>query len=166
MIQTIRRAIDTKGNLRIPARDLAPRVNLYAAGLTPLAAIEVMIEIEQELRIVFPDQMLVRDSVASIEKIASCLPYRAGYGASSVDRLCPQRMRDADDGEFAEWHADARDHRRTSLRLDQVMDKPGRRRDEGPRQSRGRVQPGRARLQSTASFQHPWRRPMIAAVRV
>jgi acyl carrier protein len=84
MIQTIRRAIDTKGNLRIPARDLAPRVNLYAAGLTPLAAIEVMIEIEQELRIVFPDQMLVRDSVASIEKIASCLSEVLADGAQPL----------------------------------------------------------------------------------
>jgi acyl carrier protein len=84
MIQTIRRAIDTKGNLRIPARDLAPRVNLYAAGLTPLAAIEVMIEIEQELRIVFPDQMLVRDSVASIKKIASCLSEVLADGAQPL----------------------------------------------------------------------------------
>jgi acyl carrier protein len=73
MIETIRRAIDTKGNLRVAARDLALRADLYAAGLTPLAAIEVMIEIEREFRIVFPDRMLVRDSMASIEKIASCL---------------------------------------------------------------------------------------------
>ena len=73
MIETIRRTLDTKGNLRVPARDLAPRADLYAAGLTPLAAIDVMIEIEREFRIVFPDRMLVRDSMASIEKIASCL---------------------------------------------------------------------------------------------
>ena len=73
MIETIRRALDTKGNLGVPARDLAPRADLYAVGLTPLAAIEVMIEIERQLGIVFPDRMLVRDSMASIEKIASCL---------------------------------------------------------------------------------------------
>ncbi|HEY8071936.1 MAG TPA: phosphopantetheine-binding protein [Methylocystis sp.] len=73
MIETIRRALDRKGNLRVPTRDLAPRADLYAAGLTPLAAIDVMIEIERELRIVFLDRMLVRDSMASIEKISSCL---------------------------------------------------------------------------------------------
>ena len=39
MIETIRRALDAKGNLRVPARDLAPRADLYAAGLTPFAAI-------------------------------------------------------------------------------------------------------------------------------
>ncbi len=59
--------------MRVPTRDLAPRADLYAAGLTPLAAIDVMIEIERELRIVFLDRMLVRDSMASIEKISSCL---------------------------------------------------------------------------------------------
>jgi len=73
MIETIRRALDTKGNLRVPARDLAPHADLYAAGLTPFAAINVMIEIEREFRIVCPDRMLVRESMASIEKIASCL---------------------------------------------------------------------------------------------
>jgi hypothetical protein len=55
MIETIRRALDAKGNLRVPARDLAPRADLYAAGLTPFAAIDVMIEIEREFRIVCPD---------------------------------------------------------------------------------------------------------------
>ena len=64
-------------------------------------------------------------------------------------------MRDADDREVAALLGCGGGRRRTSLRLDQVMDEPERRRDEGPRQSRGRVQPGCARLQSTASFQHP-----------
>jgi acyl carrier protein len=81
MIETIRRAIDTKGNLRVPARDLAPGTDLYAAGLTPLAAIDVMIEIERELRIVFPDRMLNRQSMASIEDIASCLSEAAADGS-------------------------------------------------------------------------------------
>ena len=81
MIETIRRALDTKGNLRVPARDLAPRADLYAAGLTPLAAIDVMIEIEREFRIVFLDRMLVRDSMASIEKIESCLNEAVAEGS-------------------------------------------------------------------------------------
>jgi acyl carrier protein len=72
-IETIHRAIDTKGNLRLPARDLGPQADLYAVGVTPLAAIDVMIEIEREFRIVFPDRMLSRQIMASIEKIASCL---------------------------------------------------------------------------------------------
>ncbi len=73
MIEAIHRAIDTKGNLRVPARDLAPQADLYAAGLTPLGAIDVMIEIEREFRIVFPDRILSRQIMASIQRIASCL---------------------------------------------------------------------------------------------
>ena len=48
--------------------------------------------------------------------------------------------------------------RRASLRQYQAMDEPGRIPDEGPRQGAGGVQPDRARLQSAASAQHPWRR--------
>lgn len=54
-------------------RDLALRADLYAVGLTPLAAIDVMIEIEREFRIVFPYRILSRQIMASIEKNASCL---------------------------------------------------------------------------------------------
>jgi len=81
MIETIRRALDMKGNLLVPARDLAPQADLYAAGLTPLSAIDVMIEIERELRIVFPDRMLNRQSMASIEAIAFCLSEAAANGS-------------------------------------------------------------------------------------
>jgi hypothetical protein len=35
MIEMIRRAIDTKSNLRVSARDLAPWADLYETGLTP-----------------------------------------------------------------------------------------------------------------------------------
>jgi acyl carrier protein len=84
MIETIRRAIDMKGNLRIPARDLPPRTDLYALGLTSLAAIEVMIEIEREFGIVFPDRMLVRTSVASIEKISSCVSEAVAEGPHPI----------------------------------------------------------------------------------
>ena len=54
--------------------------------------------------------------------------------------LCNQRMRDADDGEFAEWHADARDRRRTSFRPDQAVAAPGRFSPNAePRQCLGRA---------------------------
>ena len=48
--------------------------------------------------------------------------------------------------------------RRTSLRLDQAVDEPGRVSDEGARKSPRRVQPDRAGLQFTPRPQHPRRR--------
>lgn len=71
MIETIRRAIDEKGHLAIPAQNLAPSADLYAAGLTPFAAIQVMLTLEQELGVEFPKSMLERRSMSSIDSILS-----------------------------------------------------------------------------------------------
>ncbi len=90
MIETILQAIDSKGGLPVPARDVAPWVNLYAAGLTSLAAIEVMLEIERELGIVFPDRMLVRDSAASIDKLASCTRAALADNAPRATHCSPE----------------------------------------------------------------------------
>ena len=43
MIETIRRAIDDKGHLPVVAARLAADADLYAAGLSPFAAIQVML---------------------------------------------------------------------------------------------------------------------------
>ncbi len=73
MINAIRRAIDKKGKLPVRADLIAPWANLYAAGLTPFAAIQVMIEIERELSVEFPDSMLNRESLSSINSLHACL---------------------------------------------------------------------------------------------
>ncbi len=73
MINTIRRAIDKKGKLPIRAHLIAPWADLYQAGLTPFAAIQVMIEIEKELSVEFPDSMLTRESLSSINSLHACL---------------------------------------------------------------------------------------------
>jgi hypothetical protein len=69
MINAIRRAIDKKGRLPLGAHLIAPWADLYEAGLTPFAAIQVMIEIEKEFSIEFPDSMLNRESLASINSL-------------------------------------------------------------------------------------------------
>jgi hypothetical protein len=73
MMSTIRRAIDKKGQLPIGAHLIAPWADLYEAGLTPFAAIQVMIEIEKELLVEFPDTMLNRESLSSINSLHACL---------------------------------------------------------------------------------------------
>jgi acyl carrier protein len=73
MIETIRRLIDEKGNLPTAVRDLSPDADLYGAGLTPLSAIQVMLALEKEFDIEFPEWMLNRQSMSSIDAIVSCL---------------------------------------------------------------------------------------------
>ncbi|PWB81154.1 MAG: acyl carrier protein [Methylocystaceae bacterium] len=73
MIETIWRAIDDKGHLPIAASTIALEADLYRAGLTPFAAVQVMLALEKALEIEFPKSMLNRHSMASIDAILSCL---------------------------------------------------------------------------------------------
>jgi hypothetical protein len=73
VIETIRRLIDEKGNLPTAARFLPRCADLYRAGLTPFAAIQVMLALEREYHIEFPKRMLNLRSMSSIDVILSCL---------------------------------------------------------------------------------------------
>ena len=73
MRETIQRLLDENGNLSVPARHLAPDADLYRAGLTPLAAIQLMLALEKEFNVRFPEQMLNRHSTTSIKAICSCI---------------------------------------------------------------------------------------------
>jgi hypothetical protein len=73
MIETVRQLIDEKGNLTVAARDLARNADLYRAGLTPFTAIQVMLALENECAIEFPEWMLNRKSMSSVDAILACL---------------------------------------------------------------------------------------------
>ena len=47
--------------------------DLYAAGLTSFAAVQLMLAIEDGFDVEFPEAMLNRRSFASIDAIAGCL---------------------------------------------------------------------------------------------
>jgi acyl carrier protein len=73
MIELIRKIIDAKGLLPVAARTLAPNANLYEAGLSPFAAIQLMLALEEACGVEFPRQMLRRQSFSSLNSIAGCL---------------------------------------------------------------------------------------------
>lgn len=73
MIDVIQRTIDEQGDLPFPAKSLAPEADLYRAGLTPFAAVQVMLALEKALKIEFPEHMLNRRSMASIDAISACI---------------------------------------------------------------------------------------------
>ncbi|WP_051949322.1 phosphopantetheine-binding protein [Methylosinus sp. PW1] len=72
-IEIIRRAMDAKGSLRVAAASLAAEADLYAAGLSPFCAIQVMLWLEAALDVEFPKSMLQRRSMATMGTIAALI---------------------------------------------------------------------------------------------
>ena len=73
MLQTIRTLIAEHGRLPVPVETLRDDQDLYAAGLTSFAAVQLMLALEDRFDVEFADTMLNRRSFASVEAIAGCL---------------------------------------------------------------------------------------------
>jgi acyl carrier protein len=73
MIDAIRRLLQENGKLHTPVEQLTNADNLYEAGLTPFAAIRVMLALEESFDVEFPPAILRRQSFASIEAIVDSL---------------------------------------------------------------------------------------------
>ncbi len=69
----IRQLIADHGRLPIAVRTLRDGDDLYAAGLTSFAAVQLMLAIEERFDVEFPEAMLNRRSFASVAAIAGCL---------------------------------------------------------------------------------------------
>ncbi len=57
----------------MPADELQDHSDLYHAGLTSLATVSLMLAIEEEFDIEFPDSMLGRKTFGSIEAIVDAV---------------------------------------------------------------------------------------------
>ncbi|MCC0005181.1 MAG: acyl carrier protein [Methylobacteriaceae bacterium] len=73
MLDTIRQLIDKHARLPVKAETLAAGQDLYAAGLTSFAAVQLMLALEESFDIEFPERMLNRRSFATMESIAACI---------------------------------------------------------------------------------------------
>lgn len=69
----IRRVLTEHAGLSSPAGQLAPEADLYQAGMTSYASVNVMLALEGEFGVEFPDQMLTRNVFNSITSIQSAL---------------------------------------------------------------------------------------------
>ena len=70
MSDEIRAIIKEHGRLPVDASELGPDDDLYQAGMTSHASVNVMLGLEDHFDIEFPDHMLTRsvfESIASIE---------------------------------------------------------------------------------------------------
>ena len=73
MIETIRRLVKENGKLHTPVDTLSSADNLYEAGLTPFAAIRVMLALEEAFDVEFPPELLRRQNFSSVEAIVETL---------------------------------------------------------------------------------------------
>jgi acyl carrier protein len=71
--QTIRRILKEHGRLGKDVASLAPESDLYEAGLTSHASVNVMLALEGEFEIEFPDHMLKRSVFESIAAISEAV---------------------------------------------------------------------------------------------
>lgn len=70
MNTTIRDLVAKFGKLPVSVDQVADDADLYAAGLTSFASVQLMLGIEEAFDIEFPDNLLNRKSFASISAIA------------------------------------------------------------------------------------------------
>lgn len=73
MTERIRNVLATHGRLPVSVESLPDDANLYAAGMTSHASVNVMLALEEEFDVEFPDEMLTRSAFESIGSIAGAL---------------------------------------------------------------------------------------------
>ena len=69
----VRRVLDTHAKLRTPAAGLADDADLYAAGMTSHASVNVMLAVEDAFDIEFPDALLTKSTFCSIGAISGAV---------------------------------------------------------------------------------------------
>lgn len=72
-ITSIRSVLTEHARLGAPVSDLQDEGNLYDAGMTSHASVEVMLALESEFDVEFPDRMLRREVFESIAAIRDAI---------------------------------------------------------------------------------------------
>jgi acyl carrier protein len=72
-LDAVRAILARHGRLSADVSTLRPDGDLYAAGLTSLATVNVMLALESHFDVEFPDAMLSRKTFASLESIAEAV---------------------------------------------------------------------------------------------
>lgn len=69
MQELIRKVLDAHGRLTIDPSGVDPSADLYDLGLTSHASVNVMLALEDEFDVEFPDEALKKSTFASIDNI-------------------------------------------------------------------------------------------------
>jgi acyl carrier protein len=73
MKQRIRRVVKDNAGLGAVAENVGDSADLYQAGMTSYASVALMIALENEFDIEFPDGMLSRNVFESVDSIANAI---------------------------------------------------------------------------------------------
>ena len=74
MIQErVRRIVGDHGKLASDANSLATNADLYEAGLTSFATVQLMLALEEEFGVEIPDRMMNRKTFQSIDAMADAV---------------------------------------------------------------------------------------------
>jgi acyl carrier protein len=73
MVDRIRELIASRRLLPIAVEAISDEADLYELGLTPFASVQLMLALEDDLHVVFPDRMLEPETFASIAAIGRSL---------------------------------------------------------------------------------------------
>ena len=73
LVPKIRAVLKRDGRLGDAANQVATNDDLYAAGMTSLANANVMVALEDEFGVEFPDHLLSRETFQSIDSIHKAL---------------------------------------------------------------------------------------------
>ena len=73
MNSQIRKVIEQHARLKIDVGELADDADLFEAGMTSHASVNVMLALEDHFDVEFPDRMLTRSVFESIEAIGAAI---------------------------------------------------------------------------------------------
>ncbi|MEL4505646.1 acyl carrier protein [Luteococcus sp. H138] len=71
--QTVRQVLGEHARLNRDAGALGPDDDLYASGMTSHASVNVMLALEDELDIEFPDELLNRETFSTIGRMVAAV---------------------------------------------------------------------------------------------
>lgn len=69
----IREIVSENGGLKLPLEEINDSTDLYRAGMTSYSSVLLMIALENEFNLEFPDGMLSRDVFESVDAIAHAI---------------------------------------------------------------------------------------------
>lgn len=77
-VSKIREILSKHGRLSADVMSLAPAADLFAVGLTSLTTVHIMLALEDEFEVEFPDRLLGRKTFESIQSIAEAVQELVG----------------------------------------------------------------------------------------
>jgi acyl carrier protein len=72
-IETIRAVLATHSRIRAPMAEIGNDANLFTAGMTSLASVDVILALEEAFEIEFADHMMHRKTFESVNAIAAAI---------------------------------------------------------------------------------------------